>query len=295
MRLVPIVAVILLTLSVGACARRNVVTDLPVPPRKEDSILEAASGQELLFQALTGKMSAQSNFNGSKNDFRINVRLVHDSALWVSLTPALGIEAFRALITRDSVKYIDKLHKTYFLGTVQALEEKSGVRLRFEDLEDLLLGNPALLDSSDKFVGSIEDALYLLTAKVPRKLRRATDPDSTRNDRPRSGEALERRTRKARENERYSPEDFIVKRYWISPADFKPRRFRVDDLLNATSLEVTYAGYTSSDSLSLPVSTQITARAPDKLISLKLENKGLRQEPSLSLPFQIPDAYTRVQ
>ncbi len=38
---------------------------------------------------------------------------MRDSAVWVSVIPALGIEMARALLTPDSLKLMDKLHDQY--------------------------------------------------------------------------------------------------------------------------------------------------------------------------------------
>ena len=86
--------------------------------------------------------------DGKKSDFNAFVRLIKDSVLWVSVNAALGIEAFRVLITPDSVKVLNKLDKVVQLRSVGYLQEIAGVPFSFAELQDLLLGNPIYFSSN---------------------------------------------------------------------------------------------------------------------------------------------------
>jgi hypothetical protein len=60
----------------------------------------------------------------------------------------LGIDAMRLFITRDSVKLLDKLNKTYTARSVDYLQEVSALPLDLYTLQDLIIGNPVFLDSN---------------------------------------------------------------------------------------------------------------------------------------------------
>ncbi len=86
--------------------------------------------------------------DGKKSDFNAFIRLHKDSLLWVSINAALGIEAFRVLITPDSVKVLNKLDKIAQLRSVSYLQEVTKIPLSFNDLQKLIIGNPLYLDSN---------------------------------------------------------------------------------------------------------------------------------------------------
>jgi len=71
-----------------------------------------------------------------------------DSVIWVSINAALGIEAFRVLITPDSVKVLNKLDKVAQLRSVNYLQEVTQLPFDFYTLQDLIIGNPIYLDSN---------------------------------------------------------------------------------------------------------------------------------------------------
>jgi len=68
--------------------------------------------------------------------------------LWVSINAALGIEAFRVLITPDSVKVLNKLDKVAQLRSVHYLQDIIQLPISFRELQDLIVGNPVYLDSN---------------------------------------------------------------------------------------------------------------------------------------------------
>jgi hypothetical protein len=86
--------------------------------------------------------------DGKNYDFNAFLRMKKDSVIWVSINAALGIEAFRILITPDSVKVLNKLDKVAQLRSMNYLQEVTQLPLDFHALQELLIGNPIFLDSN---------------------------------------------------------------------------------------------------------------------------------------------------
>ena len=86
--------------------------------------------------------------DGKRSDFNAHVRMYKDSLIWVSVNAVLGIEAFRILITPDSVKVLNKIDKLVQLRSVNYLQEVTRIPFSFYDLQDLIIGNPVYLDSN---------------------------------------------------------------------------------------------------------------------------------------------------
>jgi hypothetical protein len=63
----------------------------------------------------------------------------------VSVNALLGIEAFRLLITPDSVKVLNKLDKVVQLRSVNYLREITRLPFGFNELQDVIVGNPIFL------------------------------------------------------------------------------------------------------------------------------------------------------
>ena len=112
-------------------------------------IYHAVDKNRIDFESFSGKVKVDfEGSDGKKNDFNAFIRLRKDSVLWVSVNALLGIEAFRVLITPDSVKVLNKLDKVVQLRSVSYLKEITKLPLTFKELQDLIVGNPIYFDSS---------------------------------------------------------------------------------------------------------------------------------------------------
>jgi hypothetical protein len=86
--------------------------------------------------------------DGKNYNVNANIRMYKDSAIWISANAILGIEAMRVLITKDSVKLLDKLNKTYTARSVDYLQEVTSLPLDLYTLQDLIIGNAVFVDSN---------------------------------------------------------------------------------------------------------------------------------------------------
>jgi hypothetical protein len=89
--------------------------------------------------------------DGKDYEFNAFIRLQKDKKIWISINALLGIEAFRAVLTPDSVKVLNKLDKMYQLRSVTSLQEISHLPFDFNTLQSIVLGNPVYLDSNILF------------------------------------------------------------------------------------------------------------------------------------------------
>lgn len=60
----------------------------------------------------------------------------------------IGIEGARVLITKDSIKIMDKINSRYILKPLSYLKEKAYVDLSFTDIENILLGQLVFTDTT---------------------------------------------------------------------------------------------------------------------------------------------------
>lgn len=112
-------------------------------------LVNRVQANRISVNTFAAKMNVDYRDGSGKNyDLNATIRMQKDSAIWVSANAVLGIEAMRALITKDSVKIMDKLNKTYTARSLDFLQEVSGLPLNLSTLQDLILGNPVYLDSN---------------------------------------------------------------------------------------------------------------------------------------------------
>ncbi len=103
---------------------------------------------------------------GGGHDFSsgMQLRMVRDSMIVISLRPLLGIEMGKMILARDSVLIIDKWHKQYLLEPVNVIT--SGIDVTIGNLQDIFLGRPfkvggSTLTETDKWTAMLDDRLTI--------------------------------------------------------------------------------------------------------------------------------------
>lgn len=141
-----------------AIARKDttaIVTISPVGNPAEDSIAFIKENylqiikNRIDFMTFSAKVDVDyTDAEGKKYDVNAHIRMYKDSVMWVSVTAILGIEGLRALITRDSVKLLDKQNRTYLARSVSYLQDVTALPLTLSSLQELIIGNSVFLDSN---------------------------------------------------------------------------------------------------------------------------------------------------
>ncbi|QRR04271.1 DUF4292 domain-containing protein [Dyadobacter sandarakinus] len=123
--------------------------------------------KELQFDYLVAK--SKFSFKGRKQDFdntNVNIRMKRDSVIWMSVT-GIGFEVARGIITPDSIVFIDKIHKDYFVFTYEQLSKQYNFELNFPLLQAVIVGNMPFGQQPDaRFVK--ENDFYILKQIVDR-------------------------------------------------------------------------------------------------------------------------------
>jgi hypothetical protein len=102
--------------------------------------------------------------DGKSNDFNAFVRMKKDSVIWISINALLGIEAFRVLITPDSVKVLNKLDKIAQFRSLSYLQDVTQLPIDFHTLQDIIIGNPVYFDRNNILTVKIEEGAVSLTS-----------------------------------------------------------------------------------------------------------------------------------
>lgn len=112
----------------------------PVPAKPAAPVAPTVDVQNFDYQFLQLKGRVQYETTDDKQEAQVNIRLKRDSIIWASVSK-VGFEGVRAVITRDTVVILDRLHKSYFAGNFQALKARYNVPVTFEQLQAALVGN----------------------------------------------------------------------------------------------------------------------------------------------------------
>lgn len=192
--------------------------------------------------------------DGKKSDFTATVRILKDSAIWVSINALLGIEAFRVLITPDSVKVQNKIDKVVQLRSVNYLQEVIHIPFTFQELQDLILGNPVYFDSSNLLSYKKEASAVSILAIG----------------------------------------DIFKHLLSVSNGVYLPMQSKLDDVdpTRARTCHINYGDYTVKSNINFSTYRKITVAEKTRL-DIELQFKQIDFNLELNIPFNIPKNYKR--
>ncbi|MEX1201940.1 MAG: DUF4292 domain-containing protein [Ferruginibacter sp.] len=103
------------------------------------------------FKTFNAKVKVEvDNVNGKQPDITATLRMVKDSAIWISLTATfLNIEVYRAYITKDSVILLNKQDKEVQYRSLDYLQEVTEIPFNFQTLQDMIIGNPIFFEAKN--------------------------------------------------------------------------------------------------------------------------------------------------
>lgn len=225
----------------------------------EDSIqhiketVTAFQGNYIDFKTFSAKVKVDVEDNkGKQPDITAVIRMVKDSAIWVSLTATiLNIEIYRVMIKPDSVVLLNKQAKEVQYRSLDYLQEVAELPINFKTLQDLLIGNPVFY--SDTITSFREvNGLVLMSTIGPVFKNLLT----------------------------------------ITASEKLLQHIKLDDVdvsRNRTA-DITYDSYEKPEAIYFPTNRQITISEKTKL-DIRMKFKQFEFNKELSLPFNIPKNY----
>lgn len=245
---------------------KNIPAGAP-PEMRLREFISAAQIAENDFENLRIKFSATYKSEGNSQDFRMEARLLKDSAVWIDIAdPFLGIKVARAIVFKDSVAFVNRMENSYLKGTVEEMKKEFNIDFGFEDLQQILSAN-LIFDLTREFELYYRPGLYLLSDFDPE----GSDPAAF------AGKEVFRQVsfnpEVLKPTLQVQNEPAMGRRYSVSMSEFIPRD---GGIMYPSEIRINFLDQTEGD--------------------LKLDVRGVEKNvPGLNLPFNIPASYEQMQ
>jgi hypothetical protein len=234
-----------------------------IPCPLPDSLLKNLKASDTRFEWFSARISASTEIDKKSNVFTASLRIRRDSAIWMSITPALGIEVARVLITRDSLRFINRIDGTYFRGDYRYLKELLQTEVNFQMIQAVLLGNIYLHYLPEQYVSVIDNGLCLLSTLRKRRIRRETELEIP---------------------------EILTQEIWCTAGNQKISKMEMQDYRPVRKFSVQYLSFQNFESNVLPDKISVFASA-SKTARIDLEYSKFQLDKVLNLPFSIPENY----
>lgn len=279
------------TLFIVSCKTRRAVERSPLFPLSENAIIDLVDQNSFQYHTYSSKLAVSADTPDQKGSFKVNMRMKKDTVIWMSVTPALGIEAVRVLIQPDTLMFINKMKNQYFAGGYSSIDSLLQYATKFEFLENLLVGNAVEIEPGEKYNSVVDNLYYVLQTKVKQKVKKVIETSIIPSKRDSLyGEVLKPK-KFGKVTEKLADEDLIVKRYYIRASDFRIYRVNIDDLQYGRFVQISYSNFEEINGQVLPLKIDIDIRTPDETSKMVIEHSRIKIDESQSYPFKIPDSY----
>ena len=295
-----LIALIISSVVLTGCSNaRRIADGKPLRSMEPNNIIKHYEKEALKWDWLGFKLDTEIKVDGESESINMSMRMARDSAIWISLSPALGVELARILLLPDSVRIISKVPSNKFVyeGNYSELEESFGIPLDFYTLQNLFCGSPlALNKNNDKFISKIDDRNYILIEKFPRRIKKLLGgvDERTVSVNPEEPITVNMSVRRAeRMMSRTDEDDLIIKRYWFEGVSFMPVLDVFNDLSTGLTLKVKRSGDEGHSGGLLPSRVQIIALGNGVDLDCTFSIRRSRVNREYDLPFDPPKDYER--
>jgi len=223
---------------------------------------------ELKYTYFSARFSASFYQQKHETSFSGQIRIYKDSLIWISISPVLGIEMARLLISNDSVKYMNRIDNNYFVSDFNYINTLINSTLDFDMLQAFLTGNDFSFYENSSFKAGADNQDYRLTTTNRRKLKKYVRNSQDIN--------------------------IPVQNIWLNPETFKISRVMIRELIQGgRKLEGKYQ-YESLGNQLVPAVLQFNLETAENKNTINVQYTRINITDSLTFPFRIPEKYTKV-
>ena len=258
------------SLLVGCSGTRKAVR-APIKEQGAQYLASKLKEHEFKFQQFSAKFNVTYQVDQKKTSVTGNLRIEHDSIIWISITPVLGIEAVRFVLTPDSIKFINRLSSTYFLHDFVYINQLLNKTLDYDMAQAFLIGNDFSLYDSNSFKASIENQQYKLNTTNRRKIRRYV---------------------------RRSEDDISIpiQSIWLDPESFKISKVLLNEAeRDSRKFVASYDEFENVDGKLIPTKLEFVVETDDQKIRININYSKIQINQEQTYPFRIPESYTELK
>ncbi len=263
--------IIIIATGFTACTGSRKAVRAPIKEEGADFLINKLKEHELKFNQFSAKFNVTYQVDGKKTNVSGNLRIYYDSIIWISVSPALGLEAVRIMLTPDSIKYLNRMSKTYLSQDFVYINQLLNKSLDYDMAQSFLIGNDFSLYESNSFKASIDNQQYKLNTIDRRKIRRFV---------------------------RRSDDDISIpiQSIWLDPENFKISKVLLKEAeRDSRKFIATYGDFNNIDGRLIPADIEFNIETDVKRVKIKIRYSNIQFEQDQTYPFRIPENYTEIK
>ncbi len=255
-----------LVATLAGCTTKRSVIKAPLKEEGAEYLFNKLQENQFKFQHFSARANISYKINNQLFEFKGQVRIAKDSALWITFTQDLGIEIARVFITQDSVKFMDRINKKYFVGDYQFVNEFLKTNIDFGILQGILLGNDFDYYDNVRFKAQVDGNEYHLFTSERSKLKKYVRNSNDENR-------------------------ILFQSIWLNPNTFKISQIKIKELTkDSKKLTAKYSDFEMIDGQLFPISIHYELETGEA-VKVDAKYSKIELKNMLAFPFKIPSNY----
>ncbi len=143
-------------------------TEKEIVLKTPEEVFEIIEKNKPEYEWFSTRFSGSAIWEGRNYNVSGSIRIKKDSAIFVSVTPVLGIEVARLLISNDSVKFLNRLESSYYVGDNSFMNRIIGANLDYQMVQALIIGDDFPHYETENFL-MVKEAGKIILSNSQRK------------------------------------------------------------------------------------------------------------------------------
>jgi len=254
----------------AACGTHRTAIKRPLKEAGAHYLIDQLNENELEFEWFSAKYSAEQIYNKKKTSFKGQVRIARDSLIWISVSPALGIEMARLLISNDTVKMLNRFEDNYFISDFGYINRMLNHALDFDMLQAFITGNDFSFYEDGKFKATVDDDEYKLMTLGRHKLKKYVRENEEGNIIP-------------------------IQNIWLDPESYKITRVVIKEIVDENrKFEAIYSEFELYEDQLFPKKAIFNIESYDNKMTITVDYGKVTIDQPLRFPYRVPDKYERI-
>ncbi|MEA1874232.1 MAG: DUF4292 domain-containing protein [Bacteroidota bacterium] len=237
---------------------------------KPEQIIESYQRTDSFPSVASFRFNAEIITDAGSQSANCYIRMYQDSLIWISVR-SMSLEGMRAVITPDSVKYIDRLNNKYYIGDYRFVAQMYPLLLDFNDVQSLLLGKMINYEANEfnKLKPCNDSLYYCLKLESNTEIQYDTII-------------------------RAFDKNYINRKYLFYPESFFLVGQLFKSIISKETISVNYGMREKFKEWLYPTRLQFIISGYQKS-EINLETKNISFGSSFKTPFKIPDKYQAIR
>jgi hypothetical protein len=239
-----------------SCKTVRKATVIKLKHISKEELITITTKKNPSFDAISIKYNATIEKDNSSNSINGTIRILRDSAIWITINAALGIEVARGLFLRDTFKLINFHEKLYYFGNYNTTKKMLGSELDYTILQSVLTST-----------------FLLPTAYQPANIQETI---------------IENEAGEFELSERFKDFTSNLK---IDSNSYKIKELKIAKALSPISMQVSYNKYITIDGRIFPQEIIIKSKDSNSKTIINLNYNKITLDKEIKIPFRVPQRF----